>query len=242
MSPRTISYGKCFLCGKKVAKNTATRHLAKCLPLHEEAGGKEVHLFHLRAEGLYAPIYWLDFEIPAAATLFDLDDFLRAIWLECCEHLSAFTIKGVRYELDTGMVDTMWKGFFGPFQPTRSMKSKLYQALAPGDVFVHEYDFGTTTVLKLKVIGERKGPLPEKGVRILARNYAPEAFCVKCKAPAEWLYVGDYQPYCEKHARQHRDWVDSFLPLVNSPRTGDCAYTGPVDESLRFEERLPSSA
>ncbi|MFN3742759.1 MAG: hypothetical protein ACK4VW_08830 [Anaerolineales bacterium] len=240
MSPRIISYGKCFLCGKKIAKNVATRHLAKCLPLHEEASEKVVRLFHLRAEGAYAPIYWLDFEILATATLLDLDDFLRAIWLECCGHLSAFTIKNVRYELDTGMVDAMWKGFFGPYRPVRSMDSKLYQVLAPGDVFKHEYDFGTTTELKLKVIGERQGPLPKRSIRILARNYAPLIRCTECEQPAKWLSTS-YQPYCEEHAQKHEEWMEgSFLPLVNSPRTGDCAYTGPENKSLRFEETVPA--
>lgn len=243
MSPRMIFYGKCFLCGEKVTKNTATRHLAKCLPLHEQPAEKRVRLFHLRAEGAYDPTYWMDFEIPASATLANLDQFLRDVWLECCGHLSAFTIKGIYYQLDTGMVDAMWKEFFGPFQPTRGMKSKLYQTLAPGTVFTHEYDFGATTKLKLKVIREREGSLPREGVRILVRNYAPDIRCKICNAPAEWLYVleGDYQPYCKKHAQQHEEWENGFLPLVNSPRTGDCGYTGPADKSLCFEERLPSS-
>lgn len=44
--------------------------------------------------------YWLYLEMPARATLTDLDGFLRDIWLECCGHLSAFDIGTVRYELD----------------------------------------------------------------------------------------------------------------------------------------------
>ena len=35
--------------------------------------------------------------MPASDTLADLDDFLRAIWLECCGHLSEFTIGGTSY-------------------------------------------------------------------------------------------------------------------------------------------------
>ncbi len=30
------------------------------------------------------------------------------------------------------------------------------------------------------------------------------------------------------------------MPIVNSPRTGECGYTGPYDESLEFEETLPA--
>lgn len=242
--PKAISYGKCFLCGKTLAKNAVSRHLEKCIPAHRPAGpGKPVHLFHLQVEGAHAPEYWLHIEIPAKATLFDLDDFLRSIWLECCGHLSAFTIKDMSYERDTGMVDGMWKYFFGPFRPTASMKAKLDQVLSVGTTFTHEYDFGTTTELKLKVIAEHRGPRPENVVRLLARNYAPLFPCSVCGQPAEWLYVFEmpYRPYCGDHAREHEEWEEGFLPLVNSPRTGQCGYTGPEDEALRFEERLPSS-
>ncbi len=53
------------------------------------------------AEGLYAPEYWTHFEVPAAASLADVDRFLREIWLECCGHLSAFNIQGKEYLSDT---------------------------------------------------------------------------------------------------------------------------------------------
>jgi len=241
MSPRTVSDGKCFLCGQTFAKNAIARHLKTCLSAHASKSGPAARLLHLQVEGAHAPDYWMHIEIPAAAALYQLDDFLRAIWLECCGHLSAFTIRGIRYELDTGMVDAMWKDFFGPSQPTKSMKSKLYQVLAPGEAFTHEYDFGTTTELKLKVVGEREGPLPKEKVRILARNYAPAVLCSRCKKAAEWLYIFDtpYQPYCAAHARKHKEWEGGFLPLVNSPRMGECGYTGPEDERLRFEEKKP---
>ena len=34
--------------------------------------------------------YWLFADIPVASTLTVLDKFLRAVWLECCGHMSAF--------------------------------------------------------------------------------------------------------------------------------------------------------
>jgi len=237
---RIISYGKCFLCGGTFAKNTIGRHLKNCAPAHDTGRGKPVRLFHLSVEGRYAPYYWMHLEIPASATLADLDDFLRAVWLECCGHLSAFTIDNISYELDTGMVDAMWKEFFGPIRPTRHMNVKLYNVLSVGKVFSHEYDFGTTTELKLKVVGERQGSRPIKGVRVLARNYAPVFTCIKCGQPARWVYTwGEYETYCDAHAREHEDWGEGFLPLVNSPRVGKCGYTGPQDKALQFEEPAP---
>lgn len=242
MAERYVSYGKCFLCGETFAKNTITRHLKKCLELHEAVEGQKVRLFHLRVEGYHAPDYWLHLEMPVTAELADLDVFLRDIWLECCGHLSAFTIDEVRYELDTGMLDSMWIDFFGTPHPTRTMDVQLQEVLAVGKTFIHEYDFGTTTVLKLKVVGEREGASPRGGVRLLARNYAPLILCVKCGKRARWWYVwgGEYEPYCPAHARVHEDWGEGFLPLVNSPRTGDCGYTGPESKKLKFEETAPA--
>lgn len=247
MPKRFVSYGKCFLCEGTFAKNVITRHLKTCPARQEtiaqeaQAGaGKPVRLFHLQAEGRYLPEYWLHFEMPANTLLEDLDQFLRDIWLECCDHLSAFIIRGVSYELDTGMVDAMWKELFGPSRPTRSMDVKMSSVLQVGEQFGHEYDFGTTTELKLKVVAEREGTQPKGNVRILARNYAPDYRCVKCRQPAQYLYVYEspYQLYCEQHAGR----LDgSLLPLVNSPRTGECGYTGPERKEFRFEERMPAS-
>jgi hypothetical protein len=237
MSPRTVSYGKCFLCGETLAKNAVSRHLAKCLPAHEEAGkGQPVRLFHLLAEGYDAPGYWLHFEIPAAATLEKLDNFLRDIWLECCGHLSAFEIHGRRYEVATEGADFS----FYDERPKAMKSARLEKILAVGDAFSHEYDFGTTTELKLKVVGERMGPAPKGKIRLLARNYAPDLRCSICGEPAEVLYVYEYpyEPYCEEHGME-KYGEEGLLPVVNSPRMGECGYRGPFDESLRFEDHLP---
>ena len=98
------------------------------------------------AEGRYLPEYWLVGEISAAETLNTLDAFLRDIWLECCGHMSAFTIGNTQYMLDTGGIDGMWLDIFGPSHPTKSMKTPLTAVLKPGLKFYHEYDFGTTTL------------------------------------------------------------------------------------------------
>ena len=54
-------------------------------------------IFHILVEGKYLPMYWMHLEMPAKATLEDLDNFLRAIWVECCDHLSEFRIDKVSY-------------------------------------------------------------------------------------------------------------------------------------------------
>ena len=66
-----------------------------------DAGGdsdvKKERIFHLLVEGKYLPMYWMHLEMPAKATLLDLDDFLRAIWVECCDHLSAFKVGKISF-------------------------------------------------------------------------------------------------------------------------------------------------
>lgn len=265
-----VSYGKCFLCGQTFAKNAITRHLKKCVPAHETGKGKPVRLFHIRAEGRYAPEYWLHLEIPADATLTDLDGFLRAVWLECCGHMSAFTIGDVQYdhnpweELEEDEEEQEWPAAveeelfrslgidrdalanilsqLPPFPVPRTMDVPLAEVLSVGQSFTHEYDFGSTTELRLKVMGERVGPRPRDGVRVLARNYAPVFPCVECGEPSRWVYVfGDYKKYCDRCAQAHEDWEEGFLPVVNSPRVGTCGYTGPSRQSLKFEETLPEA-
>jgi hypothetical protein len=44
-------------------------------------------------------------EVTASTALATLDRFLRVTWLECCGHLSAFEIVGVRYSVEAGMDD-----------------------------------------------------------------------------------------------------------------------------------------
>jgi len=43
-------------------------------------------------------MYWMHLEVPTTITLADLDGFLRDIWLECCGHLSSFSIDGISYK------------------------------------------------------------------------------------------------------------------------------------------------
>jgi len=107
---KEISQGICRFCQQEFAKGKMTQHLKSCKARFASAAeqeGREQRLLHLFVEGKYRPDYWMHLEVPAELTLADLDDFLRAIWLECCGHLSEFEIGGVSYssyeEDDWGM-------------------------------------------------------------------------------------------------------------------------------------------
>jgi hypothetical protein len=211
-----------------------TRHLKACLGQQPSSrpGDKTQKTFVISVAGKYWREYWLYLEVPAAALLLDLDRYLRDIWLECCGHLSAFTIEEVDYQLNTGMVDSMWLDFFGPSHPVKSMKTKLYQVLQPGLTFDHRYDFGTPTDLKLKVIEASQRVGSSKEITLLARNDPPNIRCAECGEPAmqvcsQCIYQGPSAWLCEQHARSHPCGEEMFLPVVNSPRVGECGYTGP---------------
>ncbi len=224
--------GECSFCKKEFSKGGMSKHLATCpVRAAEEVANRasdnsktpDIKLFHVLVEGRYAPMYWMHLEMPVTTTLADLDLFLRGEWLECCWHLSAFTIGADSY---VSVVDKDWG------MDDKSMDEvQLGKILSVGDQFIHEYDFGSTTELKLKVVAERKGKLVKvegESIRILAQNDEPDIKCDNCGELAtqvctECLYE-DGGWLCDKCAEEHECDEEMFLPVVNSPRVGVCGY------------------
>ena len=223
------SKGKCNLCGRTFGKSGMTKHLMSCIQKERASQvsspgkkGREIKTLHLVVEGRYRPAYWMHLEARSDATLEDLDLFLRHIWLECCGHMSAFTIQGHEYTSS---------GPFGELLDWQeTMDIALGEVLSPGMKFEHEYDFGTTTHLKLKVVGENEGHVVGEEIRVLARNDPPPIMCQSCgkeatKVCRQCLWSGAGW-LCDECARKHECGEDMFLPVVNSPRVGMCGYTG----------------
>ncbi len=226
--PRRMSKGTCNLCGGDFTKTTMTRHLKSCpkgtdVTQTSSKGRKTepVRGFHLLVEGRYAPEYWMHLQVPAGMKLKKLDDFLRATWLECCGHLSAFRIDGRSYAV------ICMDGF-----DERNMNHAMEKVLYPDIKFTHEYDFGTTTELALRVISEEEFMVPAKSIKVLARNSPPEFHCMNCQSPAtqvcvECSWEGEGEGLlCEKCTAKHECDEEIFLPMVNSPRVGMCGYEG----------------
>ncbi len=222
------SLGYCALCNERTGKAGMARHLAACAPKHDTRRGAPCQLFHLRVESREVPIFWIDVEVKGESPLRRLDDLLRRVWLECCGHMSAFEINGLRYSV---VVDHE----FG-FDPNeRTMNTKVSRVLtSPGQRFTYEYDFGSTTSLALRVLGTRSGIIGRPPARLLARNASPVWPCAVCAAPATLICpfcVDKPDPFsCPEHAREHAcGEEESFMPVVNSPRMGVCGYTGAPD-------------
>lgn len=110
------------------------------------------------------------------------------------------------------------------------MRVRLDKVLSPGLKFFHEYDFGTTTELSVKVLAEEDREAKGPPIQVLARNIPPPIPCEVCGKPATEVCsqrVYDEQGWlCEACAQAHECGQDMLLPVVNSPRVGMCGYTG----------------
>lgn len=212
--PRIASKGTCALCKSTFGKSAMTRHLQSCMGKSQmdekftKDSSSFLKFFHLFVEGHHLPEYWMHLKVSSHERFEDLDHFLREIWLECCGHMSAFRIG--REEVN---------------------KSKrLEYILHPGMRLNYEYDFGSTTELMLKVVSEFKSNIKTSEVEILARNDPPQIKCSNCDNLAtrictECIYE-DAGWLCDDCAEDHKCDEDMLLPVVNSPRTGVCAYAG----------------
>jgi len=214
-----------------------TRHLTSCLAKHDqapEAGeskAKKGKLFHVVVEAKYNPDYWLHLEMPATTKLETLDHFLRDIWLECCGHLSAFKIEGQKRSPVRSLSALLAADPMDWRDPDEvDMENRLGEVLRKGSKLSYEYDFGSTTKLTLKVVSEREGLVGKANdVHLLARNDPPYIPCSRCqKAQATIIDMEDTNEwFCDQCAVQvGLTESEMTLPVVNSPRTGVCAYTG----------------
>ena len=223
---RSIRFpGECQYCGAEVGKSSSAQHLATCpkrkAELRSDAAPKTqpfpIEIYQLRVEATHLPEFWLDLEVRGDADLEAVDKYLRAIWLECCGHASAFSLKG-------------WGS------------PELAKEGSVGDVFkhlrqiMHVYDFGTESWTTLKRVSVRKSRGQYRyPVKLLVRNKLPAVVCQECGKPATRLCVQCVVEddvitwFCARHAKEHdhHDYGPA-LRVVNSPRLGLCGYNGPA--------------
>jgi len=225
MPPHAFT-GTCALCGVRVDKRRTAAHYTSCAPAHDVESVRDADLLMLRVGAVGAPGYWLDVEVETTAALSKLDAFLRRTWLECCGHLSMFTVPPFRYSSSSGL-----QGLLGRANTERSMASKIGAVFShTGQKGTYDYDFGSTTRLTLELRGTRRGRIGKKAVRLLARNAPLLWMCGVCGAPATLICcaheIGGSPFVCEAHRADHDCGDETFLPVVNSPRMGVCGYAG----------------
>lgn len=212
MEEEQKSEGKCLYCEQMFSQKEIGKHLAKHLAEKEKAdAGKKTQTYcHVLAE---SDKMFLHLLVKGSSGMKVIDTFLRKIWLECCGHMSAFGHK----DFDI------------------SMTHKVEDVFTPRIKIYHDYDFGTTTRVFLKAMKHYQ--LDMKGnIELLSRNEPLKLICAICKkVPAvnicsvcSW---DDYAFFCEKcsekHAKKCEDFEDyAAMPVVNSPRMGECGYSG----------------
>ena len=200
----------CYRCGKTVSKSYAKRHC-----LSHSYTGEDSEIYRLvKIESVDIPDYWLYIAIRSNAVLGNLDTFLRAIWLECCGHMSAFH--------QSGYDELAFEEEISDF--------------SENTVLQYEYDFGDTTRLKITFLEtiSLKATQDKNPVILLLRN-EPFAFECQCGKPATYVcqecaWEETYPFYCDTCNKKHERKQDHCsLPVVNSPRMCVCGYTGELD-------------
>lgn len=214
--------GKCYICKNEFSKGTIKRHILKCNNL----SNGNTKYFLIKVEDTYDKSYWLYLQVKATTTLNDLDDFLRNIWLECCGHLSSFTINGVIYDK-----------YLDDFDDNEDMSEyTLNDILETGVNFKHEYDFGSTTTLKLTVTDSYTGIDSLEDISLLARNNKKQYNCENCDNKATHIiHDFDFENYktlcddCIEEIYDDEEYDMIFVTITNSPRMGICGYQGDND-------------
>lgn len=218
------SRGVCSFCGYETEREAILSHLDTCpvrlaqIATADESEQKLDTLYHLRAYSAQNRGFWLELEVPSHSDFNDLDRYLRAIWLECCGHRSAFYQGG-------------WQGL-----EIRKIK-QMHKIFREGIELMHYYDFSVSSETRIVYIGERQGKrLSQRPVLLMARNILPELACMQCNAPATYVCmecVYEHEAHgalCDSHAETHpHDKYGEPLLRVNSPRVGMCNYEGKAE-------------
>lgn len=206
------SEGTCIYCKKVFSQKDIGKHLAEHLnKMQQENTAPNPETFcHIEVESNEMFLHLL---VKGSAKMKEIDTYLKDIWLECCGHLSAFKHKNFKVTMSQLVADV--------FTP----KIKIQ----------HDYDFGSTTTVILKAHKHYQLAI-KNNIILLSRNEPLNLICGICKQkPATVLCTvcqwNEYSFYCKSCAKTHASTCEDFddyaeMPVVNSPRMGECGYTG----------------
>jgi hypothetical protein len=238
---RFLTLGQCAYCSGSFSGTIMARHLESCKVRHTSSSPQsrdkeyillrnnnttQHHIVYLlKVSSKYFPEYWLFIEADGMCKLEDIDSLLRDMWLECCGHLSCFTINNQRYEIQPD-----------PWFISRSMRVRLNKILKPSMIFEYVYDYGSSTELIFKVISSTPGKIKKgrKPIRLVAKNDPILFLCHTCKKATATSICSicrsersiKQASFCDNCLKLHECGENMALPIVNSPRSGECGYTG----------------
>lgn len=213
MNQELISEGKCVFCDEVLEKNKISTHLKKHIKdyLKQQPLATSFLLQIFSFPNYKKSPYFIYVLVDGQAKMKDIDTFLRNIWLDCCGHMSEF---GGEIPMNRKLVDILEKGL----------------------TIEYEYDFGSSTYLHIKVVEEYSYKAPQK-LYLLSRNEPLKLMCHTCKKEPASIICSVEQSdeneymFCDKCAKKHEEICDDFadyaaMPIVNSPRMGECGYEG----------------
>lgn len=163
---------KCNACGKEYTARGITRHIKACQAIQEAYLKGYYKYYTLKIKDVYKTDFFLYINVVSHLTLGELDQFLRDIWLECCNHLSGFRCDGYYYTLN----ESDGYGMPGKY-------IELNELVQVGTKLEYDYDYGSTTELEIEVIDELTGPRRESLIEIFARNKMPDYYKKNSRYP-----------------------------------------------------------
>ena len=212
MAVSTAIPGTCYICRQTLPGDRIRRHLLDCIdsrtglkpsqnPHRRDRRRTSQKTALLSVRGKEQP-HWMELGVRCDATLYELDRFLRGVWLECCGHLSHFEIGDDIYSVAVPMPGDRWR--FEPMDERearwRNMGKTINAAIPQLARFGYEHDYGSPTELTLEysaIFGELvqavspSQPWHGGKIVILARNNPLQA-CLRCGGPADWKAAPEY--------------------------------------------------
>ena len=226
MPSSTAIPGTCNLCHTTVPGNRIRQHLLRCIeartglsasraPRSKDRRRNALKTAYISIRSREQP-HWLELGVRCDAQLHELDRFLRALWLECCGHMSHFMIGGVAYSAVVPKPGDNWR--FEPMydgeEKWRHMGKSVNAAIPLRAKFEHEFDYGSPTELVLEhvaVFGELvqwlalSQPWHGGKIVVLARNNSLRP-CLRCRRPAQWKAV----PECEEDEEYYYEYDEEL--------------------------------
>lgn len=224
---------KCYYCNKELTERTIKRHVKSCSNIKKvisdeiDAHKGTRNQFIISMKDKYDKAYCIYLSIDENLQLQHLDQFIRDIWVECCQHLSSFYIDGVTYDDNRNEL--------------YEMNVKLKEVLSIGQKFEYQYDFGSTTYIILEVVDKIEVSKNHSQIEILARNNEINYNCSGCGKKAQYYQYTTGNYLCEECAdKLDEDEFEEcgteelYGDYFNSPRDGVCGYVGDKNAELSY--------
>ena len=189
----------CVLCNHKFGCRQIYEHYDQCVIDKCISDNRSGYLVRFFSNGLSKEPYFIYAIVGAKCTFEDVDQFLRNVWCECCEHLSEFTDSSQKTISETDLLNKY------------NVKDQIK----------YEYDMGSMTTIYLIIL--HKFDDNGEDIEVVLRNDPRIFICSQCKKNDATFFDEETEPICD-HCVGDND-SGELLKIVNSPRTGICGYS-----------------